>query len=95
LDEGLRAWESGADLVATTLSGYTSQSPSRDDPDFGLVGDLAGEGVRVVAEGHVRTPEQVGELLGRGAYAVVVGAAITDPVGITSRFVEGARKAGP
>lgn len=95
LGEGLRAWESDADLVATTLSEYTLQSPPRDDPDFELVGDLAEEGVRVVAEGHVHTPDQVGEMFRRGAYAVVVGTAITDPVEITARFVDGAGKAGP
>ena len=88
VDEGLRAWSMGADLVATTLSCYTRESPPRDTPDYELLGTLAEDGVRVVAEGHVRTPEQVEELFERGAYAVVVGTAITDPVAITSWFVE-------
>ena len=85
--EGLRAWHLGADLVATTLSGYTADSPTRDTPDYELVSSLAQQGVLVVAEGHVRTPAQVGELLERGAHAVVVGTAITDPISITSWFV--------
>ena len=88
IDEGLRAWDMEADLVATTLSGHTHGNPSRDTPDYELVGRLAGEGLHVVAEGHVRTPEQVEELFERGAYAVVVGTAITDPISITSWFVE-------
>jgi N-acylglucosamine-6-phosphate 2-epimerase len=86
--EGLWAWEAGAGLVATTLSGHTPQSPRREGPDLDLVAELAGAGIRVVAEGHVRTPEQVRMLFESGAYAVVVGTAITDPISITSRFAE-------
>lgn len=86
--EGMRAWESDADAVASTLSGYTPQSPARETPDFDLVESLAGAGVRVIAEGHVRTPRQVQELFERGAHSVVVGTAITDPLSITSWFAQ-------
>ena len=89
-EEGIRAWKSGAELVATTLSGYTSDSPKREGPDLGLVKKLAEARVPVVAEGHVRTPDQVRELFNRGAHAVVVGTAITDPVTITSWFAKAA-----
>ncbi len=92
VSEGLRAWGMGADLVATTLSGYTSGSPPRETPDYELVSRLAEEGVRVVAEGHVRTPEQVKQLFDRGAFSVVVGTAITDPMVITSWFAKAARQ---
>lgn len=92
--EGLWAWKAGAGLVATTLSGYTPQSPRRGGPDLDLVAELAEAGVRVVAEGRVRTPEQVGMLFDRGAYSVVVGTAITDPVSITSWFAEAAPRMG-
>jgi N-acylglucosamine-6-phosphate 2-epimerase len=91
-DEGIRAWESGADLVATTLSGYTSDSPEREEPDLGLVEKLVDARVPVVAEGHVRTPEQVRELFDKGAHSVVVGTAITDPVAITSWFARAAMR---
>lgn len=87
-EEGVRAWELGADLVATTLSGYTKNSRSRLEPDLSLVGELADAGISVICEGHIRTPDQVGEALEKGAYAVVVGTAITDPVAITSWFAE-------
>jgi len=86
-EEGIRAWKSGAKLVATTLSGYTRHSPERDEPDLDLVKELAAAGIPVVAEGHVRTPGQVWELFNSGAHSVVVGTSITDPVTITSRFV--------
>jgi N-acylglucosamine-6-phosphate 2-epimerase len=90
-EEALRARKSGAELVATTLSGYTRDSPEREEPDLDLVKKLAEASVPVVAEGHVRTPEQVGELFNRGAHSVVVGTAITDPVTITSWFARAAR----
>jgi len=91
-EEAIRAWKSGAELVATTLSGYTRDSPEREEPDLDLVRKLAETNVPVVAEGHVHTPEQVRELFNAGAHSVVVGTAITDPVTITSWFVRAARR---
>jgi N-acylglucosamine-6-phosphate 2-epimerase len=88
LDEGLEAWASGADLVGTTLAGYTqAQLPTPDEPNFSLVRKLADAGVRVVAEGRYRSQEDVAAAFDRGAWAVVVGGAITNPVAITSRLV--------
>jgi N-acylglucosamine-6-phosphate 2-epimerase len=39
--EGVRAADYGADMVATTLSGYTPYSPAQDGPDLLLVRELA------------------------------------------------------
>jgi N-acylglucosamine-6-phosphate 2-epimerase len=39
--EGLAALDLGVDLLATTLSGYTADSPPRDEPDFDLVAALS------------------------------------------------------
>jgi len=91
-EEGIRAWEMGADLVATTLSGHTRDSEGAGKPDLELVGRLAETGVRVVCEGHVRTPEQAVAAFGLGAFFVVVGTAITDPIEITSWFIGESRK---
>lgn len=86
--EGEQAAALGADLVATTLSGYTAGTPP-DDPDLELVRRLArAVKVPVVAEGRYRTPAQVREAFQAGAFAVVVGRAITDALAITRRFVE-------
>ena len=92
LEEGVRAAALGADLVATTLSGYTDAGPAPEEPDLDLVRRLTG-GLRVpvVAEGRYRTPAQVREALGTGAFAVVVGRAITDPLMLTRVFVEGTK----
>jgi N-acylglucosamine-6-phosphate 2-epimerase len=86
-DEGVRAWEAGATVVGTTLSGYTPNSPVGDGPDLGLVAELVAAGVPTIAEGRYQTPEQVRQAFDAGALAVVVGGAITDPIAITRRFV--------
>ncbi|MEJ5199663.1 MAG: N-acetylmannosamine-6-phosphate 2-epimerase [Anaerolineae bacterium] len=87
-DEGLAAVEAGADLVSTTLSGYTPYSPQQEEPDLALVAALAGRlAVPVIAEGRISTPALARAALEAGAFAVVVGAAITRPQWITARFV--------
>lgn len=87
-EEGKLAWENGASIIGTTLSGYTPQSRRGDDPDLRLVAELAAAGIPTVAEGRYRTPEQVAAAFDAGARAVVVGGAITDPIAITRRFVD-------
>lgn len=88
-EEGIKAAELGFDLVSTTLSGYTEYSPHGDDPDFELVERLAKEiSVPLIAEGRIWEPWQALMALEKGAYAVVVGTAITRPQEITRRFVE-------
>ena len=85
--EGEQAFAAGATLVATTLSGYTPYSNSVDGPDIGLVRSLAPCG-RVLAEGRIQTPEQLEAAFDAGAYAVVVGRAITRPQDIAARFAK-------
>lgn len=93
-EEGRRAWEAGAAVVGTTLSGYTPHSPRQDGPDLDLVAALAAAGIPTIAEGRYQTPEQVRAAFDAGAFAVVVGGAITDPIALTRRFVAATPKAG-
>ena len=87
-EEGVAAEAAGADLVATTLAGYVDPSDLVDGPDLDLVARLASKlGVPVVAEGRISTPELAAQAIELGAYAVVIGHAITRPEWITSRFV--------
>ena len=87
LEEGLDAAGAGADLVATTMAGYTPHSRQMPGPDLDLVRDLArGVSIPVVAEGRIRTPEEAAAALQAGAWAVVVGRAITMPEAITEAF---------
>ena len=87
LEAGLAARDAGADLVATTLSGYTNgRTPT--GPDVDLVRQLVAKlDCPVIAEGRIRTPEDVRRVCDAGAYAVVVGQAITDPTDLTARLV--------
>ncbi len=89
-EEGLAAQAAGADLLATTLSGYTWDSPTQEAPDFELLHRLASSlSLPVIAEGRIATPAQAAEAIRLGAFAVVVGSAITRPALITARFVRG------
>lgn len=87
LEAGLAARDAGADLVATTLSGYT-QGATPIGPDVELVRRLVAKlDCPVVAEGRIRTAEDVRNVCDAGAYAVVVGNAITNPMDLTARLL--------
>ncbi len=91
-DEALTAQDAGADLVSTTMSGYTPHSPQFSGPDLDLVRRLASLlTVPLLAEGRIATPEQARAALDAGAWAVVVGGAITRPQQITERFMKAIR----
>jgi N-acylglucosamine-6-phosphate 2-epimerase len=94
LEAAAAARAAGADAVATTLSGYTGDGPTPEGPDLELVGRLVQElDCPVLAEGRYATPDDVHAALDAGAFAVVVGTAITDPVTLTRRFAaEAARR---
>jgi N-acylglucosamine-6-phosphate 2-epimerase len=87
LEAGVEAEAAGAAAVATTLSGYTGNGPPPEEPDLDLVARLVARlDCPVLAEGRYATPDAVHDALEAGAWAVVVGAAITDPVALTRRF---------
>ena len=87
-EEGIAARDAGADLIATTLSGYTGNAPTPAPPDLALLQSLIKAiDIPVVAEGRISTPEQAFQALALGAFAVVVGSAITRPQWITAQFV--------
>lgn len=91
-DEALEAQDAGADFVSTTMSGYTPYSPQSSEPDLDLVRRLAAVlTVPLIAEGRIATPEQARAALDAGAWAVVVGGAITRPQQITERFARALR----
>lgn len=93
LEEGLRAERYGANVVGTTLSGYTPQSRKQEAPDFELLGELVRSlTIPVVMEGRLWEPAQARHALELGAWAVVVGSAITRPQLITERYVKEIRR---
>lgn len=88
LDDALAASDAGADLIGTTLAGYTDDRPRTTGPDLELLTQIVTHlpGLPIVAEGRVHTPEQARAALNTGAHAVVVGTAITHPTTITNWF---------
>ncbi|MGD9156625.1 MAG: N-acetylmannosamine-6-phosphate 2-epimerase [Bacillota bacterium] len=87
-EEGSNAAKLGVDLVATTLSGYTSYSRQSDKVDLELVQKLtANLKVPVIAEGKIVESQEVKACFAAGAFAVVIGKAITRPQDIVKRFI--------
>ncbi|MDO5134550.1 MAG: N-acetylmannosamine-6-phosphate 2-epimerase [Eubacteriales bacterium] len=94
-EEGVRAWKLGVDLVGTTMSGYTPDSPKLDGPDYQLVTRLSQTvDIPVIGEGRVHSPQEAVKMLEAGAFAVVVGGAITRPLEIASRFIKAVENRG-
>lgn len=91
-EEGMHAAELGFDLVGTTLSGYTEYTKEAVLPNISLIGKLSVNCKKpVIAEGGIWIPEQLKEALDAGAYASVIGTAITRPMDITKHFVSAIR----
>ena len=87
LQNALACAGAGADFVGTTMRGYTPETTGINDVDFGFIAQLAREcPAKVIAEGHIHTPEQAVQALYAGAFALVVGGAITRPAEITARY---------
>ncbi len=90
LREARAAAECGVAMAGPTLSGYTdapSSSTMSAEPDFELLaGMIAALPIPVIAEGRISSPRQARQALDMGAWAVVVGSAITRPRTITARF---------
>ncbi|MGL5243758.1 MAG: HisA/HisF-related TIM barrel protein, partial [Sarcina sp.] len=79
----------GVDCVSTTLSGYTSYSRELEGPDLQLISQLKDTlKIPVIAEGRINTPRELVEAFNSGAYACVVGGAITRPQLITKKFTD-------
>jgi N-acylglucosamine-6-phosphate 2-epimerase len=88
LDEAFRAIDAGVDAVATTLAGYTPATENLIGPAWELLASLAKSSpVPTVLEGRVAGADDYRRALDLGAYAVVVGAAITSPEKITAGFL--------
>ncbi len=84
-EEGLNAWQAGMDFVGTTLRGYTEAEALSNEA---LVKSLVEEGISVIAEGQIHTPEEAKKIQALGADGIVVGGAITRPKEIAARFIQ-------
>jgi len=78
LEAAIAAASAGADLVGTTLYGYTKQTQQQSPPGFDLLAQMVQQlEVPVICEGGIASPAMARRSLDLGAYAVVVGNAIT------------------
>jgi N-acylglucosamine-6-phosphate 2-epimerase len=93
-EDGLCAVGLGADIVATTLCGYTPGTQEASLPALDLVRALCevrGDAM-VICEGGVHRPREVRAALDAGADAVVVGTAITNIDWLVREFAGSADK---
>jgi len=94
-DEAMECEQSGADLISTTLNGYTPETKKDKiySPNFELVKSLSQKIKKpVIAEGRINSPGDAKKMIELGAFAVVVGTAITRPQIITSWYVDAIKK---
>lgn len=78
LEAAIAAAEAGADIVGTTLYGYTAATQGQQPPGFDLLQAMVDRlSVPVICEGGIASPQMARQALDYGAYAVVVGTAIT------------------
>ncbi|WP_434593635.1 N-acetylmannosamine-6-phosphate 2-epimerase [Brevibacterium sp. 1718] len=90
LDDAKAAADAGADIVGTTLAGYSGERPATEGPDLELISAIRAAELPalLVAEGRIHTPLHATAAREAGAHSVVVGTAITHPATITSWFTE-------
>jgi len=94
LEDGRIALSSGAQILGTTLSGYTEETERLNDgPDFALIAAFKALDAFVMAEGRIHTPELAAAAMAAGADAVTVGSALTRLEHVTSWFADAVRSA--
>lgn len=85
----------GADIIGTTLSGYTEETFSRSKaPDLELVRACKTLDCFVMAEGRYNTPDLAAQALAAGADCVTVGSALTRLEHMVSWFAAPLKAAG-
>ncbi|MGH7709458.1 MAG: N-acetylmannosamine-6-phosphate 2-epimerase [Vulcanimicrobiaceae bacterium] len=91
IEDGVRAAKAGAEIVATTLAGYTSETRGRIVPDYDLLERLAAHHSFAVCEGGIGLPADLRAAFSHGASAVVVGRALSDLDANVARFAAAAK----
>ncbi len=87
LAEAQAAEAAGADGVLSTMRGYTLDTAHLKNFEAQFIAELTRAiKVPVIAEGRIWTPAEARDAMAAGAFAVIVGTAITRPHEITRRF---------
>lgn len=83
------AVDQGVDIVATTSARYAYKDEKIPGPPIELIKEItANLRVPVIAEGHFNTSLDCVKAINAGAYAVVVGTALTAPEKVMGEFVQ-------
>jgi N-acylglucosamine-6-phosphate 2-epimerase len=89
IKDATNAIENGADILSTTLSGYTNEKLPPKNPDFKFLNQLIKKfKVPIIAEGRFNTPVFYKKAIKSGAHAVVVGSALNRIELITKSFLD-------
>ena len=89
IKDAINAIENGADILSTTLSGYTNEKLPPKNPDFKFLYQLIKKfKVPIIAEGRFNTPALFKKAIDAGAYSVVVGTALNRIELITKSFLD-------
>lgn len=89
LKDAINAIDNGADILSTTLSGYTDNKTIPKNPDFKLLNLLIKKfKVPIIAEGRFNTPAFFKKAINAGAHSVVVGSALNRIELITRSFLD-------
>ncbi len=88
LEAAIAAVAAGADIVGTTLFGYTEATQGQPPPSFDLLQQMVQTlTVPVICEGGIASPQMARQAMDLGAYAVVVGTAITGIDALVTSYV--------
>lgn len=78
IENAIASQKAGADLIGTTLYGYTQETKHLNPPGYELLIEMVKQlSVPIICEGGIATPDEARKALDLGAYSVVVGTAIT------------------
>ena len=83
----------GAEIVATTLCGYTEETRGAALPAIGLLAEAGACGAFRIVEGGIASPADVRRAFAAGADAVVVGTAIGNVDALVRNFAQAASPA--
>jgi N-acylglucosamine-6-phosphate 2-epimerase len=86
IEDGAAATAAGADVIATTLFGYTPATRSQRPPALALVAEFARLHPFAICEGGIADPDQVQLAFAAGASAVVVGTSISSVDALVRRY---------
>ena len=87
IEEAVQAVKAGADMVLSTMRGYTEDTSHVTAFDAAFIQQLVhAVSVPVIAEGRVDTPDLARKAIRAGAFCVIVGTAITRPHTVTRLF---------